>query len=364
MHAKPAIPLNSLRAELSTMTSLKSEPSDSPSVKSILIVDDDPDARFLLESILEGQGYRLQVAENAEEAIETAVRALPDVILLDVVMPKMDGFEVCRMIRSLPAIAEVPILMLTSLGEKSNVLKGFESGADDYIVKPYDCFELCARLATILRLNRYRKLCKGRAELEAAHAELIEAYDATLEGWTEALDLRDKETEGHARRVTVLTETLACASGLGTDELAHVRRGALLHDIGKLGVPDSILHKPGKLTEQEWEVMRQHPQFAYDMLHPIEYLRPALDIPYCHHEKWDGTGYPRGLKGEQIPLSARLFAVVDVWDALTSDRTYRKAWSPAETLDYIRAQKGTHFDPNVVELFCRLVEEKNLIPHP
>jgi len=343
------------------MTPVKPAPSDPAASNTILIVDDDPDARFLLESILEGQGYRIEVAANAKEAIETAVRVLPDVILLDVVMPATDGFEVCRMIRSLPAIAEVPVLMLTALGEKSYLFKGLESGADDYIVKPYDCFELRARLAAITRLNRYRKLCEGRAELEAAHAELIEAYDATIEGWTLALDLRDKETEGHARRVTVLTEALVRAAGMGEDEISHVRRGALLHDIGKLGVPDSILHKPGKLTDQEWEVMRQHPQFAYNMMLPIEYLRPSLDIPYCHHEKWDGTGYPRRLKGEEIPFSARIFAAVDVWDALTSDRSYRKAWSPSQALEYIRDQKGIHFDPKVVELFCQLVEDTNTV---
>jgi len=170
--------------------------------------------------------------------------------------------------------------------------------------------------------------------------------------------LRDKETEGHTQRVTELTLKLARAMGLTNSDLVHIRRGALLHDIGKMGVPDGILFKEGPLTEEEWKIMRQHPRFAYEMLSPIEYLRPALDIPYCHHEKWDGSGYPRGLKGEEIPLAARLFAVVDVYDALTSDRPYRPAWPRQKTLEHIRQLSGSHFDPQVVETFMELLAEQ------
>ena len=169
------------------------------------------------------------------------------------------------------------------------------------------------------------------------------------------MDLRDKETEGHTMRVTELTLQLARAQGLADDELTQVRYGALLHDIGKLGIPDSILLKPDKLTDEEWVVMRRHPEYAHAMLAPITYLRAALDIPYCHHEKWDGTGYPRGLKGHQIPLAARLFALVDVWDALRSDRPYRAAWPKEQVLDYIRTQTGAHFDPAAVEAFLRVL---------
>ncbi len=187
--------------------------------------------------------------------------------------------------------------------------------------------------------------------LQRANLELGLAYDATIEGWSHALDLRDKETEGHSQRVTDKTVEIARDLGMSEEQLIHVRRGALLHDIGKMGVPDGILLKPGKLTDEEWVIMSKHPQFAYDMLAPIAYLRPALDIPYCHHEKWDGTGYPRGLKGEQIPLPARIFAVVDVYDALTSDRPYSKAWTKEKALGYIREQSGHHFDPRVVDAF-------------
>ncbi len=184
------------------------------------------------------------------------------------------------------------------------------------------------------------------------------AYDAAIAGWSHAMDLRDKETEGHTQRVAELTMQLAERMNIHPQQLIHIRRGALLHDIGKLGVPDNILLKPGTLTEDEWRVMRQHPQYAYNMLEGITYLRPALDIPYCHHEKWDGTGYPRGLKGRDIPLAARIFAIVDVWDGLRSDRPYRPAWPADQALAYIRAESGRHFDPAVVDAFLQLIQEK------
>ncbi len=193
--------------------------------------------------------------------------------------------------------------------------------------------------------------------LQRTNNELLLAYDATIIGWSKAMDLRDRETEGHTERVTDLTIDLARAAGMTGDQIANIRRGALLHDIGKLGVPDSILFKPDKLTEEEWVIMRKHPQFAYDLLSPVEYLKPALDIPYCHHEKWDGTGYPRGLKGKEIPFEARLFAVVDVWDALCSDRPYRAGWPEPKVINYIHDQSGTHFDPKAVQLFMNFMQK-------
>ncbi len=191
-------------------------------------------------------------------------------------------------------------------------------------------------------------------KLEAANLELKIAYDATLNGWVRALDLRDKETEGHTQRVTILTERLARMLGVVGDDLLDMTRGALLHDIGKMAISDLILRKEGPLTEAEREEMKKHPVYAYEMLSPIEFLRGAIDIPYCHHEKWDGTGYPRGLKGEQIPFAARIFPVVDVWDALTSDRPYRKSMPPDEVREIIKADAGTHFDPKIVEVFLQM----------
>ena len=195
--------------------------------------------------------------------------------------------------------------------------------------------------------------------VQQANMELAVAYEATIEGWSHALDLRDKETKGHTQRVTELTLELARAMKLKDVELQQIRRGALLHDIGKMGISDSILHKKGKLTPEEWEIMRTHPELALKMLQPIAYLKPSLDIPYCHHEKWDGSGYPRGLKGNLIPLFARIFAIADVWDAITSERPYRpQAWSKEDAIAYIKNESGKHFDPEIVEVFLKMIKNK------
>jgi putative nucleotidyltransferase with HDIG domain len=191
-------------------------------------------------------------------------------------------------------------------------------------------------------------------ELQRSNIELARAYDTTIEGWSRAMELRDKQTEGHTQRVTDMTIRMARDLGMDEEEIMHIRRGALLHDIGKMGIPDDILLKPGFLTEEEREIMKLHCNYAHDMLYPIEHLRPALDIPYYHHEKWDGTGYPEGLKGEEIPLAVRIFAVVDVWDALCSSRPYRPAWPKDKATEHIRSLAGIHFDPKIVELFLKM----------
>jgi HD-GYP domain-containing protein (c-di-GMP phosphodiesterase class II) len=198
-------------------------------------------------------------------------------------------------------------------------------------------------------------------ELQASNTELIIAYDSTIEGWGKALNLRDMETEDHTQRVTEMTVHIARIYGMSEREIVHMRRGALLHDIGKMGVPDSILMKEGPLTPEEESIMHKHPLYAFETLMPIAYLRPALDIPYCHHEKWDGTGYPRGLKGEQIPIAARIFALSDTWDALISARRYHKAWPREKVEEYIRSRAGTHFDPNLVELFLANIESADSV---
>jgi diguanylate cyclase (GGDEF)-like protein/putative nucleotidyltransferase with HDIG domain len=181
-------------------------------------------------------------------------------------------------------------------------------------------------------------------------------YDETIEGWAHALELRDKETEGHAQRVTSLAIELSRRMGIPEKDLVDVRRGALLHDIGKIAIPDGILFKPGRLSEQEWEVMRKHPVYAFELLSPITFLQKAIDIPYCHHEHWDGSGYPRGLKGTEIPLAARIFTVIDVWDALSTDRCYRPAWQPEKVSEYIQAEIGKLFDPEIVPMFFEMLE--------
>ncbi len=196
-----------------------------------------------------------------------------------------------------------------------------------------------------------QKVAEQTIDLQRLLKELELAYETTLEGWAQALELRDKETEGHSRRVTELSMTIGRNLGLDKEEIRYLCYGALLHDIGKMGIPDEILNKPGPLTSEEREIIKQHPGYAYDMLKNIEYLQSAISIPYSHHENWDGTGYPQGLQGEGIPLSARIFSIVDNWDALTSDRPYRKAWSRKKTTNYIREKSGKMFDPQIIDLF-------------
>ena len=239
---------------------------------------------------------------------------------------------------------------LIAKGKIKGVLEVFQRTPLDVDSEWLNFFEMLAEQAAIAIDN-----AQLFEDLQRAHSNLVQSYDATIEGWSRALDLRDQATEWHAQRVLGLTEQLARATGVDETDLIHIRRGALLHDIGKIGVPDHILRKPAALTEEEWVIMRRHPEFAHDLLKPIPYLHAALDIPFCHHEKWDGTGYPRGLKGEAIPMSARIFALVDVWDALCSERPYRAAWSEEQARDYMRQQAGKHFDPKLVERFMKIV---------
>ena len=273
-------------------------------------------------------------------------------------------------------------LLITNIEEEKNILMPeylLHEGFQSYFAMPL--FSKGAARGIIETYFRYNfnptadwkdflKTLAGQATIAIDNAQLFEnlqrsnqelslAYDTTLEGWGKALELRDKETKGHTNRVANLTLELARQMGIPESEITHIRRGTLLHDIGKMGVPDNILRKPGPLTEEETKEMRKHPQYAYDLLYPIAYLRPTLDIAYCHHEWWDGSGYPRNLKGEEIPLPARIFAIVDVWDALLSDRPYRKAWAEADVIDYIVDLSGKQFDPRVVNEFMKLVQAKS-----
>lgn len=317
----------------------------------ILIVSDTMAGRKALELPLKDDGYQLVFTSRGDEAVRRAKEYEPDIILLDVMTPEISSYEVCYRMRSDPILLDVPILLVTSPANQKERINGINAGADDFINKPFDKLELLARVRTVTRLNRFRKLREEHEQLEAALFALQQAYDSTIEGWVQAFDLRDKETEGHTRRVTNMTVHIAQVMGLDEETIGHYRRGALLHDVGKLGIPDSILNKTGRLTDDEIFVIQQHPVHAFQWLSRIDYLRPALDIPYCHHEKWNGSGYPRKLKGEQIPLSARIFAVIDVWDALLSDRPYKKSWSMDEAIAYIHSQKNIHFDPEIADIF-------------
>ena len=234
-------------------------------------------------------------------------------------------------------------------GRVTGVLEVFSRGSVGADGEWTDFLETLAGQAAIAIDNRTLFDRTQRANLELANA-----YETTLEGWSHALELRDRETQGHTLRVAETALKLARAVGVGEEDLIHIRRGALLHDIGKMGIPDMILLKPGPLSEEEWAVMRRHTVYAHELLSPIPFLRPALEIPWCHHERWDGSGYPRGLKGEEIPLSARIFSVVDSWDALSYERPYRQAWPAQRVRDYLREKAGSHFEPRLVEAFLAL----------
>jgi PAS domain S-box-containing protein len=299
-----------------------------------------------------GRGFRAASAERARVPLgasyagrvaqERRTRSLPDLSLADA------GLRELMRLESFVAYIGVPLI---AKGQLQGVFEIFHRGRVQADPEWLEFLETLAGQAALAIDN-----ATVYADLQRSHANLRLAYDTTLEGWSRALDLRDRETEGHTRRVTELSLRLAQAMGLNGEALMHLRRGALLHDIGKLGVPDHILHKPGPLTDSEWAVMRQHPVYAYELLRPIDYLRPALDIPYCHHEKWDGTGYPRKLKGDEIPLAARIFAAADVWDALCSDRPYRPRWSAEQSRAYLAEQSGCHFDPRVVDVFMGVLQ--------
>jgi len=259
------------------------------------------------------------------------------------------GHVVAKLLR------ELPVSVPEELIERGKVLDGY------YILPHYpNGFPEGAPFEHFGSLQAKETLKHARLieEVRTQHDQLLKAYDETIEGWAMALSLKEDETAEHSQRVTRMTVRMAELYGLRGEELLFVRWGALLHDVGKIGIPDAILLKPGPLAPSEWEIMKKHPVYAFEMLSKIDYLRKAVDIPYCHHERFDGSGYPRGLRGKEIPLPARLFAVVDVWDALISDRPYRKAWSKKDALAYIRFQSGKHFDPQAVELFLRAIAEE------
>jgi putative two-component system response regulator len=323
------------------------EPPAGPRPLRVLIVEDEPAHAELEMRALRRAGFVPDWTVVTSEAdYAAALSPALDLVICDNSVPRFNALRAADLLAQRGL--DVPLIVVSgTIGEEAAV-ELLKRGVVDYLLKD----RLSRLAAAVERALEARRLRRAEAQ---AHAELREAYDRTLEGWSRALDLRDKETEGHSERVTALTLRIARAMGVDESEFVHIRRGALLHDIGKMAIPDSILFKPGPLTPEEWTLMRRHPIFAYDLLVPIAYLRPALDIPYCHHEKWDGTGYPRGLSGTEIPVAARIFAVVDVWDALRSDRPYRRALGREQALTYLRDQSGKHFDPAAVTAFLNLL---------
>jgi PAS domain S-box-containing protein/putative nucleotidyltransferase with HDIG domain len=292
--------------------------------------------RITISRIRFGQGYAGRVAmERKTIAIPSIDNTHDDIIPWHLI--EEEGFK---------AYIGVPLI---AKGQVKGVLEIFNRTPLDPDMEWLEFTETLAGQAAIALDS-----AELFEQLARSNSELLTAYDTTIEGWSRALDYRDKETEGHSIRVTKIAVRVCKAIGMSDEELVHVRRGALLHDIGKLGVPDGILLKPGALTDEEFAVIKKHPDIAFKLLSPIAFLRPAMDIPYCHHEKWDGSGYPRGLKGEEIPLAARIFSVVDVWDALRSDRPYRVARPEEDVRVYILSQAGSHFDPKIVDVFLSM----------
>jgi putative nucleotidyltransferase with HDIG domain len=334
----------------------------------ILVVDDEPAVRTVLVSLLERSGYDVSAASNSEKAL-LHLQDDPgcELVLADVMMPGGDGLSLLDIIsRDYPGVS---VVMLTAMQDVQVATSAFRRGAVDYVLKPFDRGQL---LAVVDRALEHGHLLKQNAayrqnleeiisartnRLRATMQDLERSYDFTLEAMGDALDLRDAETEGHSRRVTAYTIALARQIGLDTEQLRTIARGAFLHDIGKIATPDAILLKPGKLTPEETGIMREHCTRGYEMVHKIPFLREAAEIVYAHQESFDGSGYPRGLRGEAIPLGARIFAVADTLDAITSDRPYRKGRSFAEARAEILRCSGTQFDPAIVNVFIAMPDD-------
>ncbi len=336
--------------------------------KRILIVDDEFSVREILSDGLTAFGFIPRTASRAAEGLEIYRQGEIDLVLSDIDMPEMSGIELLAELRKIDPDADV--IMVTGVVDTAVAVKAIRDGARDYVTKPFNLEEVSIVVRRTLEnrrlINENRAYQEGlevkvqertaelqekNVEVERLYSELEGAYESTLQAMVTALDFRDNETQGHSQRVVEYAMMVSGAMGIKDPELSWVRRGALLHDIGKIGVPDAILRKPGKLTDAEWIEMRKHPEHGYEMLRHIGFLKPALEIVLCHQERFDGSGYPQGLAGDQIPLGARTFAVVDCFDAMTSDRPYRSALSIEAARDEIRKCAGTQFDPDVAEAF-------------
>ena len=335
----------------------------------IMIVDDNPANLKLLEDMLLQAGHDVCSFPLGRLALAAAAQNPPDLILLDINMPEMNGYEVCAKLKSTEKLSEIPVIVLSALSATEDKVRAFQAGAVDYISKPFQFEEVHARVETHLKLHDLQRALKLQNErldelveqrtkqLQAAVKQIESTYDETLHALGAALDLRDNETAGHSQRVTRYSLEIAKAMRCSQEELRQISLGAYLHDIGKIGIPDAILLKAGKLNPEETEVMRQHVRIGYDMVSRISFLSQAAQIVLAHQEFYDGGGYPQGLSGKQIPLGARIFAVADTLDAMTSDRPYRAALPFQTAREEITRCSGTQFDPDVVHAFLSIPEE-------
>ena len=310
----------------------------------LLLVDDEPANLQVLRHVLQEE-YRLLFATDGVRALDIVRRQRPDLVLLDVMMPAMDGYAVCEAIKADPAIADIPVIFVSALGEAGHEARGFEAGAVDYITKPVSAAVVRARVRTHLSLARAE-------ELRATRLQIVQRLGR-------AAEYKDNETGMHVIRMSHYAQLLALAVGMGEAWAEDLLHAAPMHDVGKIGIPDAVLLKPGKLDAEEWAVVRRHPKIGAEIIgeHAGGVLCVARQIALTHHEKWDGSGYPEGLAGEAIPLAARIVAIADVFDALTTRRPYKEAWSMETAFCHLRSESGRHFDPALVEPFIALEPE-------
>jgi len=308
----------------------------------ILVVDDEPTNCALLEEMLTAKSYEVATARDGREALEEFARLQPDLVLLDIQMPRMDGFEVCQRLKSNPESRLTPVVLVTGLAAREDHIRGIESGADDFLSKPIDRDELIARVQSLLSLKAY--------------TDGLERAESVLFALACSIEAKDPYTEGHCERLADYSARLGKRIGLGEAEVIALRRGGIVHDVGKVVVPDDILLKPAPLTADEWKIMREHPVVGERICAPLKSFRQVLPIIRHHHEKFDGSGYPDGLRGDQIPLTARVLQIVDIYDALTTQRPYKRALSPEEALETMESEvrKGW-WDPWLFAEFQQMI---------
>ena len=337
----------------------------------VLVVDDEDRNLRLMEALLAPLGYAVELARDGEEGLLKAKKSPPDLILLDVMMPKIDGFEVARRLKEDESTRIVPIVMVTALNAVTDRVRALEAGADDFLAKPVDKTELRARVHTLLQVKAYNDHMHNyqrelKAEVEKRTAELGQAFETikqasleTIYRLARAAEYKDEETGAHILRMSHYSAAVARKLSLSEDEIDSILYAAPMHDIGKIGIPDRILLKPGKLDQDEWVIMKQHTMIGGRILSgsKAEFIKLGETIALTHHEKWDGAGYPNGLKGEEIPISGRITAIADVFDALTSKRPYKEPFSIEKSFAIIKEGRGIHFDPQVVDAFFDITDE-------
>ncbi len=337
---------------------------------SILVVDDQEINRRLLEAMLVPLGYQVIQAADGEQALKLAREEQPDLVLLDIMMPGMDGFEVAHRLKSDPATRNISIVMVTALKEVESKVRALEAGADDFLTKPVDKAELQARVRSQLQVKAYHdhllhyqqelqaEVARRTAQLRKAYREVKNASLDTIHRLAKAAEFKDEETGAHIKRMSNYAAEVARTMGLPEATVEAILYAAPMHDVGKIGIPDKVLLKPGRLSPSEWEIMKTHAEIGAQILSGAKrgFLKLAEVVAMTHHEKWDGSGYPRGLKGHDIPLVGRIVTIADVFDALTSKRPYKEAFSLEKSLDIIKEEKGRHFDPQVVEAFLSCLD--------